>query len=268
MMSLNHQGIDVMKRFLMAAAMLVLPLIQAHALTIGTKAHYPPFSSLANKNNNFVGFDVDIMQAICKQINMPCTYIPITVNDLKGNLMAGSIDLAIAAIVIPDEPSPYFLFSLPYLESYAQFVVNTESRIKTLADIKYKMIGTRSEPLYSELLHKLYGDKTNIKEYQTLDDLMAALSNRDVDIVFTNAAAINYWIASGGGQYRLIGDKIPIGNGFGIMANAGQETLIERVNQAIKQMMNDGSYAKIYSRYFAEYNMGSQNPQSRKFQHE
>ena len=240
-----------MKRLLIVAAFLImLPLIQAHALIIGTTPNYPPMASLADQNNNYFGFEIDIMQAICKRIKTPCTFTSVFVKDVQNTLLAGKIDLAIAALIIPEKPIPGFLFSLPYLTSNAQFIVSKNSRINSPADIKNKLIGTQEGTLFGALALKLYNGKVNISTYSRFDDLVYALNNRDVDAAFTNAVAVEYWMVNGGGNYRLIGSRIPIGNGYGIMANVGREGLIEQINQAIQNMMADGGYLTIYSRYF------------------
>ncbi len=241
-----------MKQRLYAAALFVLISMQTYGLTIGVNANYPPFSSLADQQNQFMGFDIALMTEVCKRISMPCSFIPVVDTDVENALVAGTVDLAISAIIIPDKPPTYFLYSLPYLQSYAQFVVNQDSPIKTPADIKHQQVGTRTEPVYSDLLRKQYGNDITLRTYPTLDNIMNDLHEKKIDLVLTNAPALSYWLASGGGEYRMVGDKIPIGNGYGIMAYQGNEALVQKINQAILEITNDGSYAPIYTRYFGE----------------
>ena len=240
----------MVKRVLLLITLLVLPLLHTYALVIGTNRNYPPFSSMADQKNHFVGLDIDIMQSICSHIKMPCTFKPILVKEIKKALLNQDIDLAISAIVIPKHPSMGFLYSLPYLQSYAQFIVENTSTIQSLTDIQDHTIGTREEASFSELVHTIYANNIKINEYSGLNELMAALSHKTIDAVVTNAPAVHYWMANSGEKYRLIGNKMPIGNGYGIMAAQGQHDLIQKINQAIQEMMNDGSFATIYSRYF------------------
>ena len=237
---------------LYTTVLLALISMQTNALTIGTDTNYPPFSSLADQQNHFMGFDIAFMTEICKRIQMPCTFIPVIDTDVKNALVAGTIDLAISAIIIPDKPPTYFLYSLPYLQSYAQFVVNQDSPIKTPADINHQKIGTRTEPVYSDLLRKQLGNDINLITSPSIGYIMDNLRNKKIDLVFTNAPALRYWLASGVGEYRMVGDKIPIGNGYGIMAYQGNEALVQKINQAILEITNDGSYAPIYTRYFSQ----------------
>jgi len=49
---------------------------------------------------------------------------------------------------------------------------------------------------------------------------------------------------------RLVGSRIPIGDGYAVIANKGSEALIAQINQALLSMEEDGTYPQIYSNYF------------------
>ena len=243
-----------MKR-LFIVVLLLWPFIQAQALVIGTTANYPPLASLADQQNHFFGFEVDIMQAVCQRIKAPCEFKAVLASTIPDELISRKIDLAIAAIIIPSTPISGYIFSVPYLASNTQFIVEKDSKINTPDDIKNKRIGVRRGSLhggnyFKDFVLKLYGNQVRIAEFPTMNDLMAALNNKDIDAAFVNAVAADYWFANGKNQYKLIGSRIPLGNGYGVMANIGQERLISAINQALRAMLADGSYLAIYSRYF------------------
>lgn len=237
-------------------AMLALLLtIKAHALVIGTTANYPPLASLADQNHNFFGFEVDIMQAVCQRIKVSCQFKAVIVSTIPEQLLSRKIDLAIAAIIIPPAPVSGYIFSVPYLTSNTQFITEKESSIDTPDEIKNKRVGVRKGVLYGgsylkNFILKLYNNQVRVSEYPTMNDLMAALNNNLIDVAFVNAVAADYWFINGSNMYKLVGSRIPFGNGYGIMANAGQEQLIEAINQTLRTMLADGSYLTIYSRYF------------------
>ena len=244
-----------MKRKVAIIVLLLLPFIKAYALVIGTTANYPPLASLADKNNHFFGFEIDIMQAVCQRIKVSCEFKSVIVNTIPEQLLSRKIDLAIAAIIIPPAPVSGYIFSVPYLTSNTQFITEKESTIDTPDEIKNKRVGVRKGVLYGgsylkNFVLKLYNNQVRVFEYPTMNDLMAALNNNIVDVAFINAVAADYWYVNGNDLYKLVGSKIPFGNGYGIMANAGQEQLIDAINHALRTMLADGSYLTIYSRYF------------------
>ena len=64
-----------MKKVLIAALLASVSLSATAAQTIrfATEASYPPFESI-DANNKIVGFDVDLANALCKEIDATCTF--------------------------------------------------------------------------------------------------------------------------------------------------------------------------------------------------
>jgi len=64
-----------MKKVLLAAllASVTLSATAAQTIRFATEASYPPFESI-DANNKIVGFDVDLANALCKEIDATCTF--------------------------------------------------------------------------------------------------------------------------------------------------------------------------------------------------
>lgn len=243
-----------MKRLLFALV-LICPVLFAQDLIIGTTRDYPPFSSLADQNNHFYGFEIDIMNEICTRLQTKCQFRPVVVSTIVDELKNGHIDFAIAAIIIPSAPLPDLVFSLPYLPSNAQFMTLKSSNIEHASDIKNKRVGVRRGTLgggtiFKDMAIQMYNGAVTVRDYASMNDLMAALGNKRVDVIFSNEAALKYWYFNDKDSYRLIGNKVIIGNGYGIMSTTKYEAMMRVINQIILQMMSDGSYLKIYNQYF------------------
>lgn len=241
---------DVMTKLLFLVLFLVVPLSFAKTLTIGTTTQNPPFSSLADQKDHFYGFDIDIMGAICQRLKLQCQLTPLVFNDLFTALATHKIDLAIGAIVITESEEKQFLFSLPYLESNAQFITKQLSSIKKSQDILNKKVGVRRGTPFKNLALTLYHNQITIREFAEIDDLLNALSTDAIDVILTNAAAAKYWYSNNSNNYKLIGSQIPTGHGYGIMANLDQGKLIADINATLLKMEADGTYLDIFTRYF------------------
>ncbi len=63
------------EKVLIAAILASMSLSATAAQTIrfATEASYPPFESI-DANNKIVGFDVDLANALCKEIDATCTF--------------------------------------------------------------------------------------------------------------------------------------------------------------------------------------------------
>ena len=248
--------IEKKKLLLLLSTWFVLSVSYAKTLIIETTTDSPPFVSLADNKNHFYGFDIDIMLRICQMIQENCEFKPVLISKLGDKIVQGKADLAISAIIIPSVPLNNLIFSLPYLPSNGQVMVRADSNIKDFKDLLHKKIGVRhgtlffGGSLFKDHILSVYGDKIDIIEYSTIDDLLYALSNEDVDAIFSNEKNIQFWYMNNKELYRLVGSKIPIGDGYGIMAKIGNEDLMTRINQALMKMEADGSYLQIYKRYF------------------
>lgn len=247
-----------MKLFIVLVISFFLTVSYSKTLRIGASNGNPPFSSAADSNNNLCGFEIDIMLDICTRIQAQCSFQPIVVSDLLRLFAENKVDLVIAAIIEPQTNSPdaaNFIFSTPYLPSSAQFLVRTDSDIKTLQDIRYKKVGIRrgsfsGGSLVKDYLISLYNNQLTVTSYLEMCDVIDALQRQVVQAVFSNTEAIQYWYMMNKKQFRIVGDPFPIGNGYTIMGKKGDEQLITEINQALYAMEQDGTYTKLYDRYF------------------
>lgn len=233
----------------------ILPITFAQPLIIGTSGDNPPFASFADDKNNFYGFEIDIMLEICKRIGAQCEFKAIIVSEVVDQLSKGAIDFAIASIIILPKKPPGFIFSLPYLSSKAQFITTATSSINKIEDIYNKTVGVRRGTLYygayfKQVVTNLFTNKIKIVEYLNINDLMYALKNGDVDADLCNEETAKYWYINNKDQYKLIGDSIPVGEGYAILSTSNKAAVMAQINRALVQMEEDGGYVKIYTRYF------------------
>ncbi len=229
----------------------LLPLSYAKPLLIGTTSQNPPFNSLADQKDHFYGFDIDIMGEICRRIKSPCQFTPLVFNDLFTQLANNKIDLATAAIIITPERQQQFLFSLPYLESSAQFMVTQESTLTNPNHLTNKNIGTRLGTPFAGIARNIYKNQIHVTEFRDIGELLDGLNDGDVDAVLMDTEAARNWYSNTNSLYKLIGTPIPVGNGYGIMANKDRGILIEQINQALLNLEADGTYLRIYNHYFS-----------------
>jgi ABC-type amino acid transport substrate-binding protein len=240
-----------MKRIiLMIMALMILPRTYAQTLIIATTTDNPPFSSIADQHNHFYGFDIEIIDEICKRMKAQCQYSSLVFNNLLLAINNKQIDLAIAANIITPNQQQKYLFSLPYMASHVQFITNINSAQNSPDDLKNKRIGVLQGSAFGDLVMDLYKNQITVIEYPHVSNLFLSLDKNVIDAVLLNKDSAQYWYANNGNQYKLISPPITFGSGYGIMAKLGEESLIEKVNDALLSMESDGTYLKIYSHYF------------------
>lgn len=112
-----------MKKVLIAALIAGFSLSATAAETIrfATEASYPPFESI-DANNQIVGFDVDLAQALCKEIDATCTFSNQAFDSLIPSLKFRRVEAVMAGMDITPEREKQVLFTTPYYDNSALFV--------------------------------------------------------------------------------------------------------------------------------------------------
>ncbi|RUR20702.1 transporter substrate-binding domain-containing protein [Legionella sp. km535] len=212
----------------------------------------PPYAVFADVDKKeFYGFNIDLMNEICKRIKEDCVYKAITFNNELAELQDGTVDLEFTQIPITNDPTGNYLFSLPYLISDGQFVTLSNNKLNAISDLKNKRIGVITDTLYQILLNSNYDDGL-ITRYSNFPDMISALENNKIDAVFINNHLAHYMVYNASLDIKMIGNKIPIGEGYGILGLQTNKALIDKVNTALLSMESDGTYLNIYTLYFGE----------------
>ncbi|VEB39550.1 transporter substrate-binding domain-containing protein [Legionella cherrii] len=220
----------------------------AQSILIGTSDYGPPFEIAVKDKAHFYGFEIDLMREICQRAELDCHFKIFNFNDLFNEMQSNQIDLAVGTIAITPDRQKAFLFSLPYLIGGGQYATKSSSPIKTIRDIQGKSVGIERGTIFKAWIASQFGDAVQVKEYDTLADVLQALDDNHVDAVLLDSGAVEYWTANSSDLLKSVGE--PMGAGYGIMANKNNDALIATINKYLLELENDGTYLKIYRRYF------------------
>ena len=81
------------------------------------------------------------------------------------------------------------------------------------------------------------------------------LTSGRVDAVFADTAVAAEWLKSHPG-YQMVGKPVTdakyFGAGFAMAVNKGNKTLLDSLNKGLAAIKADGSYQKLYDKYFAK----------------
>lgn len=240
-----------MRLFLIILTFLVNNIVFGQAITIGTLNYDPPFGMAADQQGHFYGFEIDLMMTICKNAKLECQFKGMDFTDLFTELLARRIDLSLGAISITQDRRQNFLFSLPYLESSGQFMAKKSSSMTNLDSIRSQRVGIESGTLFKSFIQQRFGNQVSVTEFKNQQDLLNALGDDKVDLVLVDTGTAQYWVVNNSRTFKTVGPKFTVGTGYGIMANTNQTLLINRINNALLQIQNDGTYLKLYNRYFS-----------------
>lgn len=238
-----------MKRTLLLLFVLLVNTNLFADIIVGTLSYDPPFEYVVNNKDSLAGFEIDLMNAVCKKINEKCQYKPMLIKSIFEQVNEGTIDLAIASIAITKERQANFLFSIPYLESKYQLITLIDSPINKASDINGKTLGVVKGSLFEDLAYTLF---KNIKlvESASDSDLYSNLTQKKVQAILVDYLMAKFWQSNSSDELKLVGEGLPIGNGYGIISKKSNTALINNINQALTDLENDGTYLRLYEQYF------------------
>lgn len=240
-----------------AAAALLFPAGAAaqEVVRIGTEGAYPPFNYITEAGK-LTGFDVEIAQALCDEMQVKCEFITQDWDGIIPALLANKFDAIIASMSITEERKKKVDFSEKYYNTPPALAVIKGSSIKgiTAADLTGKIIGAQGSTTHSNYAEAKFGD-SEVRLYPTPDEYKLDLENGRLDAVVDDIVVLSEWVNSDAGACCAVVAPLPVdpvinGEGAGIALRKGEDALRQKFNAAIKAIRASGKYAEINNKYF------------------
>ncbi|WP_133137457.1 transporter substrate-binding domain-containing protein [Legionella rowbothamii] len=222
------------------------------SLTVGVGVSGPPLVEKAHDSKGvfYFGFSIDLMDSICEQIKETCTYQEVTLNNQFELLDSGKIDLLILTIPYDSSKLKQYAISIPYAASKVQFVTLKTNSINGIKDVENKRIGVMRATFYNLLTQSPYHKNNQIIAYDSNSELYSDLHTHKIDVIALNNALAYGLEMNNIFDLKLIGESILLGDGYGIIALPDKTKLIEKINKAILDIENNGTFTAIYQRYY------------------
>ncbi len=222
----------------------------AHAdkIRIGTEGAYPPFNMI-DSNGQVAGFDVDIAKALCEKMKAECTFVTQDWDGIIPGLLARKYDAIVASMSITDERKQAVDFSDRYYSNSLAFIAKKGSGLDA-GKLGGKSVGAQRATVAAQWMEDNLKDAA-IKLYDTQENAYLDLSSGRLDALVTDLLPGYDWLQSDQGKgFEFVGKKIDINDQIGIAVRKSDGKLRDRLNQAIKAIRADGTYARINQKYF------------------
>ena len=178
-------------------------------LKVGTEPTFAPFEFQKEGSKEFDGFDMDLIRAIGKQLNMKVEIINMGFDALIPAINAGNIDLAIAGMSITPDRQKAVDMSDPYYVAGLVVVVGKDNTaVKSVNDLNNKGIAVQIGTTGAERAAKVPGAK--VKNFNTNAEVFLELKNKGVEAVIIDKPVAEYFLATGGGKEfaKIVGDTM------------------------------------------------------------
>ena len=217
-------------------------------LIVATDTAFVPFEF--KQGDKYVGFDVDLWDAIAKELKLDYTLKPMDFSGIIPALQTRNVDLALAGITITEERKKAIEFSDGYYKSGLQVMVrNNENDIKGISDLNGKVVAVKSGTGSVEYAKANIKSK-DLRQFPNIDSAYMELGTNRADAVLHDTPNILYFIHTAGkGRFKAVGDSIEAQQ-YGIAFPKGSDDLREKVNGALKTLKENGTYNTLYKKWF------------------
>lgn len=125
---------------------------------IGTEGTFAPFS-YHDDNDNLVGYDVEVSEALAKELGIKVKFVEVKWDSLIAGLDSAKYDLVTNQVAITAERKKKYDFSIPHTYSYPAIITkkyNTE--ITKMRGIKGRKFSQTGSSNFSKIVEKYNGE--------------------------------------------------------------------------------------------------------------
>lgn len=218
-------------------------------IRVGAETTFPPFEF--SQDDKYVGFDIDLADAVIKQMGGKMEFKSMGFDALIPALQSGQLDLAVSGMDNTPERAKKVLFSDPYFDSngYVIVVKNDNTTVNDWGDLQGKTVAAQVGT--QDVQKAQDAGAGEVKQLNSFADLLTAVKSGTVDAaVFDQPVALYYINNQGAGKDVKIVGNPEKGNPFAMAMKKDNTKLQEQVNKALKEIKENGTYDKIYQKWF------------------
>lgn len=225
-------------------------------LVVATSGTLYPTSYHEPKDNRLVGFDIEVMRAVAKDLGLPLQFRELNVDGQLTAVKTGKADIAINDFGITKKRKNQYLMSRPFKHSFDSLIVRAkdDSGIHTWADIKGKKAAGEAGTGYQRLAQQLGAKLVNYDNVSNdiyLNDVKAGKTDFIMNDYYLQKLALKSMPNSGlkiqPNMYFNIKDS---SIGEGMLINKDDPTLQKQVNHSLTKLLQNGRIKAISLKYY------------------
>lgn len=179
---------------------------RAEDLVVATDTAFVPFEF--KEGDKYVGFDIDMWDAIAKEIGVTYTLQPMDFNGIIPALQTKQVDVALAGITIKDERKKAIDFSDGYYDSGFLLMVPADSTVTSVEDLKGKILATKTGTSATDYAKEHFKD-TELRQFPNIDNAYLELQTGRVDAAMHDTPNVLYYVkTAGGGKVKAVGEQM------------------------------------------------------------
>ena len=220
-------------------------------IVIGTNSGYPPYEFYDTRDGKkeLVGYDIDLGEAIAKELGVELEWQDIDFDALIPSLQSAKFDIILAGMVNTEERRKSIDFSDDYYNTQTVMVFKEDQKgkLNDATKLSGKKIAAQTGTTQEEALKEVEG--VEIVSLPGVSDTTAALISGKVDgLVIAEVSAKNIVENNEGLAYEAITgiDDALLYDGASAGIPKGEKNLQDEINKIIKKLKDSGELDKMF----------------------
>lgn len=218
--------------------------IKTGVLTVGSDCTWPPMEYV--EGDEIVGFDVDLTKEIAGKLGLKLDYQNAAWDGIFPALIVHKYDMVISSVTITEDRQKEMDFSIPYFKTDQAFSVREDSDIDSTEKLNGKIAGCQIGTTGELEAREIEGLEVN-----TYDDILLAFEDLKagrIDTVVSDSYMGFAYVKNNEGLKT--GLVVETDEQLGIAFSKDTPELREAVNEALQEIMDDGTYDEIFEKWF------------------
>lgn len=219
-------------------------------LIVGTEPTFAPFDYI--ENNELVGFDIDIINAIGEAAGFKVQMQSMQFDGLIPALLSGSIDCIISGFTKTEERAKRVDFSDGYYVAGTDLMIRAEDqgKIKSFNDLENHKVCVQLGSSGAVLAGNIKG--AEVLSFNTMPEAYLELSKKGCDAAVTDTPVnLFYLVQTKDTNLVHVPESAVSIAEMGIATQKGNKEAMDLINRGLRKIRADGTYDKIYQKWFA-----------------
>ena len=222
-------------------------------LIVATNAEFKPYEYI--ENNQIVGIDMDIMQAICDELQMNLVIENMAFDSILPAIQSGKATVGAAGMTVTEDRKKNVDFSDSYTTSKQVIIVNapkkaetTGNTVNSVDDLIGKNIGVQLGTTGDTFATDYEKNGTaNLERYTKAADAIQALNQNKIDCVIIDEQPALSFVAVNS-NLAILEEEFAVEE-YALSIKKGRTELLDNINKALAKLKADGTIAKIATNY-------------------
>ncbi len=218
--------------------------VEEGKLIMATNAEFPPYEFY--EGDKIVGIDAEVAALLAEKLGLELEIEDIDFNSIVPGVQLNKYDIGMAGMTVTEDRLEMVNFSDSYATGIQVVIVPENSAIKSLDDLTGKKIGVQEATTGDIYASGDFGEE-NVVKYQNGALAVEGLKSGKVDcVIIDNEPAKAYVEANKG--LKILETEYAVED-YAICVNKENTELLNKLNEAMKELVESGEFQKIVDKY-------------------